>query len=403
MIISCPQCSLRYKVKDDLIGEKGKKVKCKKCSAVFRAYKDRSVLLGGNDQQAAPKKAAPAAPPEAAGSGPQATVKVDRSKVEDFLRNQGGDGDKVQATIKVDASKMQEMLRQNSSEATVQVDRTQIDAFLKKAQPESPPPAPPEQPAGDVGTVKVDRSQLDSFLQQGPEEEAPAPAPAPSIEEMPSTSETVQIDTNALSSFVKDSIQGKEPAPDAASSLEKDDSPFASDTSFAPSPNDGPSFPSDEELGLLPRNQELDKVDLEADTAEMTTVSSEKAAEDARKHATAEIPAVDEPAASEAPAPAPASASASAGETFYVAMVDGAEYPNLTVDSVERWIKEGRLLERDDLALEADKVFKRADEFAEIKPLFLKYYGSREDEAPVQEKPAKKGFFGWLKSLFSKK
>ena len=82
MIITCPNCAARYKVKDGLITAKGKKVKCRKCASVFVAYPDKDAVLetappagattviqesagvGAEPKQAAPPK--PAAPRPAA-------------------------------------------------------------------------------------------------------------------------------------------------------------------------------------------------------------------------------------------------------------------------------------------------------------------------------------------------
>ena len=86
-------------------------------------------------------------------------------------------------------------------------------------------------------------------------------------------------------------------------------------------------------------------------------------------------------------------AAASAIDKFV--KVDGTVYPKLTLDSVARWIQEGRLLETDEIAPEGTSDYRKAVEYPEIKPYFDQFFGS----PAVQTEAKKKGFFGKLFSF----
>ncbi|MDW3206493.1 MAG: DUF3426 domain-containing protein [Alphaproteobacteria bacterium] len=64
MILSCPNCETRFRVKDDAIGPNGRKVKCRNCAHTWKAMPDGSVGDSGAQPAPAPKpKPRPAAPP----------------------------------------------------------------------------------------------------------------------------------------------------------------------------------------------------------------------------------------------------------------------------------------------------------------------------------------------------
>ncbi|CAM2008477.1 zinc-ribbon domain-containing protein [Acanthopleuribacter pedis] len=335
MIIACPSCNARYKVKDELIKEKGKKVKCKKCGAIFKAFRDKdSVLLkaapGKEDdfktRQVDPAAAAatagikvsvgaqaPAAPapppadPSSSEVAGQATVRVDRSKLQDYIKqsddtpeepppppsldafkqdpeddfplgnldNHGTTGDTVQvdpnalaaqmggdasATMAVDRSHIDQFLKQQVDEddplgelagddplgadtadsgATMAFDRSQLDAMMNQREDDDllglgnvggePPPAN----GGDGGaTMAVDRSQLDAFLNQNPSGDAQAPAPDPfATQEPPAESPqdagaTMAVDRSQIDAFLNQN-QGDAGAPDPFATQEP---PPADDT-----------------------------------------------------------------------------------------------------------------------------------------------------------------------------
>jgi predicted Zn finger-like uncharacterized protein len=85
MILTCPNCSTKFRVKDDAIGPTGRKVKCRNCENVWHAMPD------GMDAPTAPPAAAPAsftprAAPRAAPKSmesPEPAASADRME-EDF-------------------------------------------------------------------------------------------------------------------------------------------------------------------------------------------------------------------------------------------------------------------------------------------------------------------------------
>ncbi len=63
MIITCPNCSTRFRLNADLLGDAGRNVKCAKCA--HRWFADPSQLSSEPDRTAKPAEAAPAPPPPA--------------------------------------------------------------------------------------------------------------------------------------------------------------------------------------------------------------------------------------------------------------------------------------------------------------------------------------------------
>ncbi|MDJ0835010.1 MAG: zinc-ribbon domain-containing protein [Acidobacteriota bacterium] len=490
MIITCPHCSSRYKVKDGLITEKGKKVRCRKCGAVFIAYPNRDSVLekppeaaaytvlqtgaaaAAAKQQAAPtpvppkaaapepaptqarpKAAAPPAPPKPAPAapapehtGPQATVKVDRSQLDAFLKQSSNEP----AIPPAPAAPTP----QPNAQATVQVDRSKIDAIMKQgaAQPAAPTPEPPPTAAPDGPPPSEDvfaTQALPAFDPHAapppqPEEEpdvfatqamssfdpsafspeaAPAPPPEPEPEPEPTPPDSDVFATQAMSSFdpnalatppeqpsfdapsetpapasfdpdTEPSFQTSEPSIDnepsfdtapsinASGAEEPDFGDFGNLDSIAPP--EEPAFPSDHELGI--GNEPEPPVDQAAPTAELPTI--EPPAEQAQD-AAADFGSFDDAV------PAQAQEPAAPTEKLYQARVDGNVYPSLSLDSIARWIQEGRLLETDEIALHNADNYARADAYPEIKPYFDQFYGSQSGAQPVE----KKGFFAKLFSF----
>jgi len=477
MIITCPNCSARYKVKDGLIQEKGKKVKCKKCEAVFVAYPgNRSVIKEpGVSQpaaaqpaaaQAAPAKPAPVkpvqavkppAPPVPVESAPQATVKVDRSQLTNYLNKSRKEAEVDGQTVQIDRSQVNALIQQSQepvqppTDATVQVDRSQIEAFLQKSreQDEQEDDAFDGAHAGG-DTVRLEPGQFPNFSQPEVNDAAtirmsaidlptniqePASDEPTFDEDLDSTNPTLQEEDRRESipdfDFDRDepnfgnieedpsfddepfgdleTPSFDEPTIDKPSFDEPNfDEPSFDEPSFdepafgaadepaakEPEPDFGfpppedtsskdPEFPSDEELGLASNN--FDSVSTDAfqrpDFGGDTSETSQSVSEDAP------------------PAPPQIDAFAPEAPSSYNARVDGVDYPNLSLESIERWIQEGRLLESDQIDSGGGH-YRRADDFPEIAPFFKKFYQTH-GELP-QQPPAKKGFFGKLFSIFKK-
>lgn len=324
MIITCPNCSARYKVKDELVQAKGKRVKCKKCEAVFLTFPDRDAVLE-NVPTPAPSVEAPA--PVA-----QATVKVDRSQLDKFLQNNAMDG--TQSTVKVDPDHFKKFLDEQkpaapmAAGATVQVDRSQIDAFLK----DSAQPAPAKVAPSASETIQLDPATLSHMVMSGPE---------------PSTAQTIAMPRSAFAEAAAE-LRASAPASPQVPTFSKPEEP---------------SFPSDEELGIA------------GDSFDVTPPPA--------------------PAAKtfEAPAPAMSSPPPSA-EKMYQVQVEGQVYPNLPLDAIARWVREERLLEQDLVAPNGTQDYRLAESYPEIR----RYFDELDASQPAPP-PAKKGFFARLFSF----
>jgi len=374
MIITCPSCSARYKVKDGLITEKGKKVKCKKCGSVFVAYphKDATPLA-----EAAPS-AEPKMPPttKADQPPPQATVRVDRSHLE-ALASQAAAKDAPGVKAPKPAGREAQPSEPPSSQATIQVDRSQIDAYVKQRLTGPAPvgPDPGEEASETNATIKIDTARLQAarFQKAAREEtqaETPVGAPsAPPTEPSPKTDAPISGDAAHADNFFNQS---------GFDDSESGDRQSAFDFEAPPEPE----FPSDEELGI-------DR-DLSASS------DREEAAFDFEPGGSEETATADDQAFFE---------DDGGEETLYKVRVDGAVYPELSLASLARWIEEGRLLENDEVAVEGTDDYRRADQYPAVVPYFIKFYGSAasaDEENAGSASGQKKGLFSKLRSLFTK-
>jgi len=308
---------------------------------------------------------------------PSATVKVDRSKLDAFLQQGPQQGEETASTVQVDPARFQAMIDQQkkaepnedgvSPRATVQVDRSEIDAFIKKGRDpepgaEPPPPVDPDEGVDSFATQAIpafdpDKMGLGDTPPEPPEQpivEAPVPPP----QETAPPQETTGSD---------------EPAP------EPDFSGFDAPASFADEPvaPEEPAFPSDADLGIGDEPPATPAIDQAAATEALPV----------QQPTTPPAP-VEEPTAAAVPEP-------EASETRYKARVDGNIYPNLTLESISRWVKEGRLLDSDEIALEGTEDFRKAVAYDEIKPYFDQFFGEQDGGKSSE----KKGFFSKLFSF----
>ena len=500
MIITCPSCGARYKVRDDLIPESGKRVKCKKCSALFRAFPGKKAIL----EKAAPKPEKPAAPVSS-----QATVMVDQTKLSNFLQQNVDSPSAASSPEQPEPSPAPAPAAPNKpSHATVQIDRTKIDAFLQHKV---------DNAGGDYEpntTLEVSREELDTFLTKPgaeqkvaeatqaiasaakaaeasePAHEEPAPSYDPKVDpdkyadlqravgvdvpdpaankltvEMPPQIELSKQDRPVFEDVHQNIASKAGSAADIASDLaaasdqldltvpDRFDLPKEQETtpSFDDPSDDllwnqskeSPSFPSDEELGLvaepegdLASDSEAADVSFDAEDdflssgtapadddflssgesaigdddflgsdnamtddddflsagsdAPSSDIFSDDASEAASGAMSAADPSFDDPAPEAAPV------------ALFTVMVENTEYPNKSLDALDRWINEGRLLETDMVAPAGSDQFQKAFDIPEIAAIFNRYFG--QNTPAVEPEPAKKkGFFGKLFSIFGKK
>lgn len=385
MIITCPHCSARYRVKDDMIPAKGKRIRCKKCSAVFVAYPDKPEVLERKPEAATVEQKPVKPEPEPTTAPAGATVKVDRSRLDQFLKEKQSapaatpppaDQPSAASTVKIESDQYKQFLQQQASQdvqagATVQVDRSQINAFLQSQGDGAEDGATVQMDNG--ATVQMSNDALSGLV----ENTAPT---APSISP-PLDGATIKMDSNALSGALEQAAADN-PDPTATKAMPTMQPQAPSQPTSPPSegipnlsnetPADEPAFPSDEELGI---NQD----DSFSDTSQETPPAPQ----------TNELP----------PFPSASEPEQQDQEVAYTALVEGSTYPNLKIDSIERWIREGRLLADDQLAVGDSQDFHPANSFADIAEIFARY-DSQFSPPSKEEQPAKKkGFFAKLFGL----
>lgn len=517
MIITCPSCGARYKVKDDLIPNSGKRVKCKKCAALFRAFPDKKAIL----EKKAPAPAAEPPAPKPVSS--QATVMVDQAKLSSYLQqNNDQSKEPEQSAAAPSAPPAPEPVK--PSHATVQIDRTKIDAFLQNKV---------DNAGGDYEpntTLEVSREELDTFLSKpNPKTSTPVtppvttppaptptsaappvttpPAPEPTSEE-PAKNVEVKIDQEKFedlqralgASFDEPGREKKtvEMPPPVSMSRATPAQPLfdevASELNQAAPPQkeldltvpvgfeskidedlkkdfeapadvpweekqSSPIFPSDEELGLneepegemredqpMPNAVSFDDVsddflntdapaptdeqdnflntdspaptddflntDSPAPTDDFLSTNAPAPTDEQDDFLSADTPdlgasfsdtPVEEPGQSvfETPTPGSEPEPAATGPLFSV-KVEDTEYPNKSLEALDRWIHEGRLLETDLVAPTGSSDFQKAYDIPEIAAIFDRYFG-QVSETSNDSGSEKKGFFAKLFSAFGKK
>jgi predicted Zn finger-like uncharacterized protein len=487
MIITCPNCGARYKVRDDLISEKGKRVKCKKCTAVFRVNKEGQSKLEKAPEKApeqeaqqqfkvnvgAPKADLPPKPgpkPEAQPEEPKtppisagATVRVDRSQLEDFLKQhqppaQPDDmpeppsvfdeptaktppvpppaDESAGSTVAMDRSELDSFLKEQQSSqvdedampdtaSTMAMDRGELDHFLQNQQSEG-------NPAGDHGfdinqdesdsasTMAMDRSELDQFL-QNQQAEANTAANDGGFDVNQDESEsaaTMAMDRSELDQFLQN--QGGQPAAgfdddSESSTVQMDVGAFQDQLREESAPSEAkervtshdfeaeaksgePEFPSDEELGLDQEKEDLSSAPAED---ESSFDFGDDTLDKQEPLANVPPPVANDPFATNPESQA--SDQQATSSELYVAKVEGTEYPNLDLEAIERWIREGRLLEEDELALQGSDEFKPASSYPSVAQYFEHFHGASQAAVTPPEPAKKKGFFAKLFGIFSKK
>jgi len=366
MILECPKCSARYKVDPALIPAQGKKVRCKKCDSIFKADSAGlcQLLEGG----------APV------GAG-QPTQQPPTPKAESSKAREG----QAQATQMLGAA------------ATVMIDSAHIQAMVaQQRSTTAPPPAPAADPFGELDLTPKRKQIVEVELPVSPSMEMEEPDWGQDL-----GLGTVQMQTAkpGASSFATQGMRVVQPAADPQpASSKKNESPMYSELDqfhfgLPQKPLSNPASEKGADLDSLSFAQESEEE--HASNTLMAGVSLQippAQAELPEPLGFAEIES-DGPAppAKAAPVAAGATIPASAPLRCFEARIDRQLYPALTLEVIERWVREGRLLESDELRPEGSGDFQRADRFAEVSALFQRYFGK------TAHPPAKKkGFFARL-------
>lgn len=357
MILECPQCSARYKVKPELIPAQGKKVKCKKCQSVFKADAAGNCSLMGGPPQ--PKQEPASA-----------------------------------ATVMIDSAKIQAMVQPGTipeAPPNIKVEQQPVVPPTPKVPPAPPQPQAEErQPVTDFnfgdssefqnpqfgdqgfGTMRMNTVQDPTkFATQNMQVQSPqTPPPEP---ENNSVEDTMSSELDQFNFGLSESQA--EPSTDMDFSFKEEPEPeFESNTIMADS--SAFSTPTEEPLGFA---------NIEFGSGEEPGPSSEPLAE---------VPTPPQPPSEPIGRSTVTELPRAPEIPDFQARIEGQVYPNLNLVTLERWIKEGRLLESDEVAQQGSSDFQRADSITAIQSIFQRYYGSSGKSSPA--KTEKKGFFSKL-------
>ncbi|MCB1050232.1 MAG: zinc-ribbon domain-containing protein [Acidobacteria bacterium] len=361
MILECPSCSARYKVDASLIPVQGKKVRCKKCNSIFKADSE------GNCELLEAGEAAPTKPePEKPKTQPAAA-----------------------ATVMIDSAQIQAMVAKGSKPPAPPVPQNVV------VEQKPPQKAPVRDPLAQLGDFEAPRKPATDFPEMGESSEEftkpdwDAPVGFGTVR-----MKTVEQPNNFSTQSMP--VAKFEPPKPPAEAKNSEESPLFSELDqfdFGVSKKAEPPAPPQNELGDLSFGLDQEpEPEFESNTIMANTSFDEIKHDVPDPVGFADIetnfgPPAPKPAASPAADPQP-----SAGPVFQ-ARIEKQIYPRLSLDVVERWVREGRLLESDELAHQGSNDFQRADAYPEIKALFQQYYGKPKSS----DKPAeKKGFFARL-------
>ena len=453
MIITCSYCSARYKVKDDLIGEKGKRVKCKKCNNVFVAHAPPKGENSVEQRQIAQVKVEVAKPTSSGSYAPnpatahsqeegqhvgeaQATVKVDRSQLESLLHpkteenesSSAFEANDSQSTARMTVLPFQE--HQNispqssvpSEQATVQMSRSIVqDALSQKSSSESP---------GPLETMKIDREQMQDFLksnedlQSGKTQSERNWSANEPLENADATQEVLGENGGLL----QNGSEETQTSPAEGSLSGTADHEFPGLLEFEERSKADASFPSDEELGISqqasvgsdPSTPEENVADVhdfpEFETSKMAPLGNnislsnqedvtalhtdDRALSSQHSDSAEATPERVGQNLQEDHVPTPETPK---GNTLYKAQIEGVIYPDLELKTLQRWVREGRLLEEDLIAVNESNHFKAALDYPEIGSSFNVFSSKQKTLKGDRAKVApKKGVWHWLRSLFKR-
>lgn len=385
MVITCPECKARYKLKDELIPEKGKNVRCKKCKTAFRSFKD------GTTRRLV-QKPKPKPPKTVAEEAPIA-----------------------HSTVMVDASALQEAMKrqfQTSSEAEAPTDTT-------------PPKEPERQSATDFSFNNLQDS--DEFASLNVSESPSAPEPPQPTPQAPA--EAFQTQAHPVMGF--DQVPPQQEQDDSDSDLNLDDvlsgDPTAQPSGAMPSSDPEPTTDDEDPFADInesdgfsfeneERSNEKDPLtnsgnfgfDVGEDSRQpeepmqAASLFDSLDPEEKNPFAGPELDIPDEPSVAEesfsfeaeVEVPEP-SEMAETVDAFDVT-IDGTVYSKIDASTLERWIKEGRLLESDQVSPSGRAQYVNADAIPQLQSAFQKYFNTGEPSPSQTQKKEKKGFFAKL-------
>ena len=387
MIITCPECKARYNVKEDLVPDKGKSVRCKKCKTAFRAFVD------GTSQIIAEKKKAVL--PTEPGPGVQtngklihSTVRVDASALQEAMRKQfQKEQPQPKAAEKSFAPKSEAEPRRKSTTDFDPFENMQdSDEFAQVSQQEEPEENSPvmpgffdEPPSGPEEAFQTRAHKLVDFGQV-PDPVKPKPKPR---------QDPMDDDLNLDHVFPTSNHEDEDPFGDDDANSEFK---FSDEEDEASPLSDSGNFGFDKSEEFRPQQAQkfqepslFDSLDPEEGSPFEST--------------SLEIP--EEPGmpeenyAFEAEIEVPDPADMARQELFDVT-IDGTVYPKIDMPTLNRWIKEGRLLETDLVSVSGKSKYSRADSFNELQSCFKTYFNSAQPAQKTVDQKKKKGFFARL-------
>ncbi|PIE89581.1 MAG: hypothetical protein CR997_10220 [Acidobacteria bacterium] len=324
MIITCPECKARYNVKDSLVAEKGKNVRCKKCKTAFRTYPDgtyKRLKIKPKQQDQKPQK----------------------TEVSDKLSTQAmSTTGIVHSTVRVDASALQEAIKKQFEDPSAGHDKPLEPAPAKEEQPEdSGFSIGVEEPSNESGTENDPGGRLQGAFETHTGPTADSSSSQVEEDNMDPLSDTGNFGFD-ITSVNESSLDEKEEVPSLFEETEEVESPFTSNLDIP--------------VQAVPEFQPLEP---------------------------------------EIEVPDPDAEDDSSEDGVFDVSIDGTVYPNINLITLDRWIKEGRLLEKDQLSPSKQDQYAEAETYPEVKLIFQKYFQSSQSKVKEGTKK-KKGFFARL-------
>jgi len=379
MIITCPDCKARYNVKDNLIPEKGKNVRCKKCKTAFRAYTDGT-------SRRLKEKAKPAEPAQAnLASGSigldsnlgmvHSTVRVDASAIQEAMKKQFPGFDESANSVAAPEEPFTGSLE--TEQATHQAESTNEQDFNEFAMPgtseENQDQAIPGTEATNDEPVTSSFSEsVPDDIDQGLDNALASQSQSAFDSEMGGNNESEEEDpfSDVDEPFADHSSEVEEKDPLTDTGNFGFDIDQGNETSIDDESEEAPSLFDEPAEPETPFSMETEIPDSQPETFESMEPVIKVPDED-------EVPSVG-------------------GENLFDLSIDGTVYQNINLGTVERWIKEGRLLEKDRVSPGGLDQFETADSYPELSAIYKSYFKAETRGQDESHEEKKKGFFARL-------
>jgi predicted Zn finger-like uncharacterized protein len=353
LVITCPHCSAKYKVRPESIGDRGKNIRCKKCQQAMRINPDGSI----------------------------SKLKLKSPPNLNQPTESEHEGHAAQ-TVQISADQLQKALGKR-------MDPDEFSLDIPRPQAPSKSPSIPQRPTEPQHPQLTD---FNPFEGSADSDEFPVftPDQKKSLNQDPSATQQMTLPNPTSLAPPEDAeidlpLSAKQQPEDLDASFSNSGEfgfqfldepslpspPPHKESSPAPQPSQGKDLPFS--LDFQGSDEPLD-----VRTQAMPTLQS--AEEFPGLDRTVEVPETDQ---DEAP-------------RFFDAFIEGQNYPGVPLETIHRWIIEGRLLEKDQVSLAGKEAFQDAVLIPQLREQFESAFPER--HIKKKEKPAKTGFFSrWFR------